>query len=122
MIISFQTWTLVAEEGFQYVKLTFLEFKLEDHSSCAYDYVEISYDGYSQKICGSRTFEEFTSTSNTMTVKMKTDYIETRKGFRARWSSTNTSPFQTTNQLENDESGSGKYDGGHELSISLSGI
>ena len=76
MIISFQTWTLVAEEGFQYVKLTFLKFILEDQSSCAYDYVEISYDSYSQKICGTRTGEEFTSTSNTMTVKMKTDNIE----------------------------------------------
>ena len=115
MIISFQIWTLVAEEGFQYVKLTFLRFELEDHSFCAYDYVEISYDGYSQKICGTRTFEEFTSTSNTMTVKIKTDNIVTKSGFRARWISTNTSPFQISNQLENDESGSGKCDVGHRF-------
>ena len=107
MIIFFQTWTLVAEEGFLYVKLTFLKFILEDQSSCSYDYVEISYDSYSQKICGTRTGEEFTSTSNTMTVKMKTDNIERRKGFKARWTSTNTGAAQTTTIPVNEESGSG---------------
>ena len=115
MIIFFQTWVLEAEEGFQYVKLTFLRFELEDHSSCAYDYVEISYDGYSQKICGTRTFEEFTSTSNTMTVKIKTDHIVTKSGFRARWISTNTGPAPTTIQYENDVSGAGKCDVGQRF-------
>ena len=113
MIISFQTWTLVAEEGFQFVKLTFLEFKLEDHSSCSYDYVEICqnyyYEEICQKICGTRSSGEiYTSITNTMTVKMKTDNIITKKGFKARWTSTNIGATQTTIQYENYQTGTGE--------------
>ena len=102
---SGETDDFAVAEGYS-VQLTFLKFNLEPHSSCEYDYVEISYGDYSQKLCGDRSVTDlvYTSTSNTMTLKMKTDQSETRKGFKACWvavevsaTTTSTTPLPFTN-------------------------
>ena len=89
-------------EGYR-VQLTFLKFNLEPESTCRYDYVELSYDDYSEKLCGSRSVKVnetyilvYTSTSNTMTLKMKTDQSDTRKGFKACWVAVETSETTTS--------------------------
>ena len=53
-----------------------------------------------------------------MTVKMKTDNIVTKKGFKAIWTSTNIGAAPTTIQYENYETGTGKCAVGHRFLLS----
>ena len=89
-------------------ELTFKSFDIEAHSSCDYDWVEVSYGSYSQKFCGPNSNGEyyngngdnlgssipgpFTSTGLTMTVKMHTDGSVNWTGFRAVWGASNWAP------------------------------
>ena len=65
--------------------LTFDSFDLESHTSCRYDYVEVSYDSFSQRHCGSSIPGPFTSTGSSMVVKFHSDHINTGTGFSAVW-------------------------------------
>ena len=80
--ILIQEWQLEVPNGFE---LTFKSFDIEAHSSCDYDWVEVSYGSYSEKFCGTSIPGPFTSTGPTMTVRMHTDGYGTRTGFRALW-------------------------------------
>jgi len=79
-----QVWNLSVSQG-KKVQLTFESFELEAQANCGYDYLEISYDSFKQKICGSVKPGPLKSTGNTMTVKFYSDYSETMKGFSAVW-------------------------------------
>ena len=81
--ILVQEWQLEVQNG--YIQLVFVSFDIEGHSSCGYDWVEVSYGSYTEKFCGSSIPGPFTSIGPTMTVKMHTDRSETRTGFRALW-------------------------------------
>ena len=85
--IPFQLWSLSVEPGTQ-LRLTFDSFSLEEpyyYDDCSYDYVEISYDGYSEKFCGHSTPPTITSSSNSMTVKFVSDESTNKKGFNGTW-------------------------------------
>ena len=77
------------EPGTQ-LKLTFDSFFLEDfdyYDDCSYDYVEVSYDGYSEKFCGDSIPPSITSSGNSMTVKFVSDDYSDYDGFSAVWES-----------------------------------
>ena len=76
------------EPGTQ-LKLTFDSFSLEAdyYDDCSYDYVEVSYDGYSEKFCGDSIPPSITSTGNSMTVKFVSDIDYDYDGFSAVWQS-----------------------------------
>ena len=64
--------------------LTFETFDLES-GGCQYDYVEVSYDSYSQRYCGSTIPGPFTSTGSSMVVRFHSNGSQTRTGFSAAW-------------------------------------
>ena len=82
-----QEWTLSATQAGYVVQLTFETFGLEDSANCEYDFVEVSYDSYSEKFCGDSLPGPFVSTGTTMTVRLQTDFSETGQGFKAEWTS-----------------------------------
>jgi len=69
------------------IELTFVDFILEDHSSCAYDYVQVLDTDNSQLIkkCGSTIPDKIISSGNKLTVKFHSDSSVNAKGFRATW-------------------------------------
>ena len=85
------SWIIRAARGH---KITFkvLDFQLENHRSCKKDYLAI-YDGpnmYSPLIgrhCGNKKPFPFTSTSNNLYIRFKTDSNNEYKGFRAVFNS-----------------------------------
>ena len=84
-----QVWQLEAPTDGLHILLTFETFELEDPSSIrgsCYDYVEISYDSYNRRYCGSSIPEPITSTGSSMKVKFHTDASHAFTGFRATWS------------------------------------
>jgi len=81
-----ESWTLHVTGG--RVRLTFTDFDVEYETNCGYDSVEIidTDDSTSLgKFCGTSIPGPVTSTGDHMTVKFKSDYSETRKGFSANW-------------------------------------
>ena len=79
-------WQFEAPAAGLQIVLTFETFELEDSVTCQFDYVEISYDSYIQKYCGTSIPEPHTSTRNRMKVKFHTDHSEVFSGFNATWS------------------------------------
>ena len=83
-------WNISVPAG-HLVTLTFTNFTLElwraGSVSPCYDYVEVSYPGYSEQFCGSSIPGPFTSSDNTMTVKFFSDDSLNYPGFRALWGS-----------------------------------
>ena len=67
------------------IKLTFEAFNLESHSTCKYDFVQISEGSEEEKYCGNAKPSPIISSGNTMTVLFHSDGSETRKGFKATW-------------------------------------
>ena len=69
--------------------LTFTVFSLEPWRagsvSTCYDYVEVSYAGYSDQFCGSSIPGPFTSTGSSMVVRFHSNHVYTRTGFSAVW-------------------------------------
>lgn len=74
------------------VQFNFIDFDVEPHSNCSYDYVAL-YDGESEESpliiqhCGQSVPSPniFTSTSNSLYVRMKADGSVTSKGFQANY-------------------------------------
>ena len=69
------------------IQLTFETFGLENSTNCEYDFVEVSYNSYSEKFCGDSLPGPFVSAGTTMTVRLLTDESETGQGFKAEWRS-----------------------------------
>ena len=65
--------------------LTFEAFHLESSSSCENDYVEVSYDSFSQRYCGTSIPGPFTSTGSSIMVKLHSNERYHGTGFSAVW-------------------------------------
>ena len=61
---------------------------------CAYDYVEVSFGDYSERFCDAQVPGPFSST-DTITVKVHTDYSVTETGFSAVWTAAPASVSDT---------------------------
>ncbi|XP_078284467.1 tolloid-like protein 2 [Rhinoraja longicauda] len=84
------SWTITAPPGHR-VKLAFMEFEIELHQECIYDYLEV-YDGLSERsallgrYCGSKKPETIVTTANNMFLRFISDASVQRKGFQAKHS------------------------------------
>ncbi|XP_055517540.1 LOW QUALITY PROTEIN: tolloid-like protein 2 [Leucoraja erinacea] len=84
------SWTISAPPGHR-VKLAFMEFEMELHQECIYDYLEV-YDGLSERsallgrYCGSKKPETIVTTANKMSLRFFSDASVQRKGFQAQHS------------------------------------
>ncbi|TSM12566.1 Tolloid-like protein 2 [Bagarius yarrelli] len=82
-------WKVTVPEGF-YVALSFQEFELDRHDSCAYDYVEVR-DGSSEtdpllgKFCDRQNPQDIKSSSNQLWIKFVSDDSINRRGFSANF-------------------------------------
>merc|ERR1712110_903008 len=79
-----ETWNLEAASG-KRVKLTFESFRLESHSTCRYDYLQISFGSQEEKYCGSDVPSPIISSGNTMAITFHSDHTKVKKGFKATW-------------------------------------
>ncbi|XP_076818167.1 uncharacterized protein LOC143463537 [Clavelina lepadiformis] len=72
------------------IAISFLDFQLESHSSCSYDYLDIT-DGSDGEVeplgpkCGNELRGFNLSVTNSLTIKFKTDSSRTFEGFRLQW-------------------------------------
>merc|ERR1711874_100956 len=70
------------------IKLQFIDFKIEDHSSCAYDYLMVEdADGtvLLDKTCGTTLPKDVTSRTNTVIVIFHSDGSVSDSGWRIDW-------------------------------------
>eukprot|EP00795_Rhopilema_esculentum_P014104 gene14104-5092_t len=80
-------WVITVQTGHN-VQINFTDFEMEAHSSCSFDYIQIT-DGYGANAtelargCGTTSPGFTQSTGNVMIVKFRSDASVTRKGFRA---------------------------------------
>ncbi|KAG7467220.1 hypothetical protein MATL_G00150980 [Megalops atlanticus] len=93
-------WHIRVRYG-QKIHLRFLEFDLEDDTSCLADYLEIydSYDdiaGFAGRFCGDELPEDLISTGNVMTLKFLSDSSVTAGGFQIEYLAVD-SPVDPTN-------------------------
>ena len=109
-----QEWTLSATQAGYVVQLTFETFGLEDSANCEYDFVEVSYDSYSEKFCGVSIPGPIVSTGTTMTVRLQTDFSETGQGFKAEWTSIRTTTTSTPGPLLSHPSYPDNYENNYE--------
>jgi len=79
-----ETWNLEVEAGHR-IKLTFEAFNLESHSTCKYDFVQISEGSEEEKYCGKVKPSPIISSGNTMNVTFHSDRSVNRSGFKASW-------------------------------------
>lgn len=74
------------------VKITFVAFDVEQHSSCSYDYLAL-YDGASigdeeiRRFCGATLPPAVSSTGDSLTLRFKTDHSINGDGFHVKWES-----------------------------------
>ncbi|XP_012276352.1 cubilin [Orussus abietinus] len=85
-------WVIEAPSR-QQVKLTVETFRLENHTSCNFDYLEIRNGGYDSspligKYCGTNMPQKITSMSNQIYLKFVSDSSRSEKGFSLLWDST----------------------------------
>ncbi|KAL8573023.1 hypothetical protein ACOMHN_010453 [Nucella lapillus] len=86
---DFCVWKIVAPEG-QRIRLQFIDFSLENHVNCRWDYLELFNGGMPDspsvgRFCG-QNVTSFLSQSNTIRVVFKTDFSAAARGFRATYS------------------------------------
>ncbi|KAJ8277036.1 hypothetical protein GJAV_G00070750 [Gymnothorax javanicus] len=88
------TWVIVVQQG-HVVQLTFQSMDLEEHRGCEYDYI-IVFDGRTSekqeigRFCGRELPPTLRSSSNIMTVTMKSDSSVELGGFSARYQTSKT--------------------------------
>ncbi|KAH0948163.1 hypothetical protein HN011_006977 [Eciton burchellii] len=75
------------------ILLTVQHFELEEHSGCAFDYLEIRNGGYESapligRYCGTEIPTEIPSQTNQMYIKFVSDYSRSMEGFHIEWDST----------------------------------
>jgi len=89
-----QTYPVTVAAG-KVIKLWFTDFKVEAHSSCKYDWVEIiDNDGTNLlgKSCGMTKPKEIISRTNKLNVKFHSDHNTNYKGFRAEYEAVSSAP------------------------------
>ncbi|KAM3593822.1 uncharacterized protein V6R79_022582 [Siganus canaliculatus] len=75
-----------------YISFFFDSFDLETHSNCQFDYLEIRNGSTAdspliRRLCGSSLPSPVFPQSNTLYLRFKSDYSNTRNGFEATWTS-----------------------------------
>ncbi|XP_078582053.1 cubilin-like isoform X2 [Branchiostoma floridae x Branchiostoma japonicum] len=84
-------WQITVAEG-SAILLTFVDFDLESHSRCVYDYVRV-YDGpdvlapLMVSLCGTNIPQPITSSTHQLTIKFRADYSVAGRGFQAAYHS-----------------------------------
>ena len=80
-------WNLEVPDGSK-INLTFLDFDVEPHYDCQWDYIELSYGASYKRYCGNLTssLPGPIITCDNIKVKFSSDEIENFPGFRAMWS------------------------------------
>uniref|UniRef100_A0AAQ6IL63 Tumor necrosis factor, alpha-induced protein 6 n=1 Tax=Anabas testudineus TaxID=64144 RepID=A0AAQ6IL63_ANATE len=89
------SWHIRVRLG-QRIHLHFLEFDVEDDTSCLADYLEVydSYDdvsGFAGRFCGDYLPDDIISTGNVMTLKFLSDASITAGGFQLQYTAVNAS-------------------------------
>jgi len=96
-----KTYKINAEDTFL---ITFLDFHLENHRNCDFDYLIIK-DGDGSvllpKTCGSTKPDPIKSNTNTAEITFRADESYTYKGFRIKWETTSTGFIQSENYPSN---------------------
>ena len=87
-----QTWNLAVASG-KRIELTFESFDLEAHSTCGYDYVQISFGSVEEKYCVNNKPSPIISPGNTMRVTFHSDETVNMGGFRATWEAIEAGKF-----------------------------
>eukprot|EP00112_Aurelia_sp_Birch-Aquarium-sp1_P005424 Seg1616.5 transcript_id=Seg1616.5/GoldUCD/mRNA.D3Y31 product="MAM and LDL-receptor class A domain-containing protein 2" protein_id=Seg1616.5/GoldUCD/D3Y31 len=93
-------WHLSVPSGS--ISISFVDFELEVHSQCIYDYVQLMSGSVSTKLCGingvgyARNYN-----TSSVTISLRTDSSVARKGFKIFWSNqaVTTLPPTTTKRL-----------------------
>jgi len=98
------------------IKLQFIDFKIEDHSSCAYDYLMVKDDDGTvllDKTCGSTLPKDVTSRTNTVIVIFHSDGSVSDSGWRIDWQKlTNSGPMSSDCGVENAPTTNSRIQGG----------
>merc|ERR1711874_391602 len=98
------------------IKLQFIDFKIEDHSSCAYDYLMVEdADGtvLLDKTCGTTLPKDVTSRTNTVIVIFHSDGSVSDSGWRIDWQKlTNLGPMPSDCGVENAPTTNSRIQGG----------
>merc|ERR1711874_339104 len=98
------------------IKLQFIDFKIEDHSSCAYDYLMVKDDDGTvllDKTCGSTLPKDVTSRTNTVIVIFHSDGSVSDSGWRIDWQKlTNLGPMSSDCGVENVPTTNSRIQGG----------
>lgn len=73
------------------VKLNLKFMDIEEHGSCSYDYLQVTDEGYSLKLCKERWWSQVTYVSNgtSVTVDFISDDMEPKRGFILSYQQTN---------------------------------
>ncbi|XP_078375556.1 uncharacterized protein LOC144658924 [Oculina patagonica] len=95
------TWHLTAKEN-HVIRLHFQSFAIENHPTCANDYVEVRDGGSHRsrtlgKYCGHTVPPFIESSSNVLTIVFSTNDVNTRTGFKAYY---HTKPEKRTSCIE----------------------
>ncbi|XP_066279105.1 CUB and sushi domain-containing protein 2-like [Branchiostoma lanceolatum] len=91
----YQQWNITVDTQ-KVVKLTFVDFDVEDYPDCKADYVVIDdpYEqlGYRRRWCGSCVYKPRTSTKHILYVIFVTDFVIRKTGFSARYEAVDIGP------------------------------
>lgn len=87
------SWNIRVAAG-SIIRLTFVDFEIEDHVKCTFDYLQISdiIDGYSknsQRLCGSASPPYIVSKSNQMKLTFRSDVLTSFRGFHLKYTTGN---------------------------------
>ncbi|XP_011500246.1 PREDICTED: cubilin-like, partial [Ceratosolen solmsi marchali] len=83
------TWNIRISAG-SIIRIAFIDFDIEDHVKCSFDYIEISdiINGYmqnTQRFCGSIIPPFFLSNSNQIKLVFRSDVLASSRGFHLRY-------------------------------------
>ncbi|OXU20544.1 hypothetical protein TSAR_014165, partial [Trichomalopsis sarcophagae] len=83
------TWDIRVAAG-SAIQITFIDFDIEDHIKCGFDYLEISdvINGYVQnprRYCGSTSPPNIVTDSNHIKITFRTDVLTNSRGFHLRY-------------------------------------
>lgn len=96
------------------IRLEFMDFQLEESTSCQYDFVLVMNGSPSSpkalgKYCGNSSKSVVDSTTNVMTVLFKSDETKSKKGFQAYWYAISVTPSPITPTKFPSTNGTGEY-------------
>lgn len=81
-------WKIAVAAG-SLVQLEIMDFDLEEHSSCRYDFIEIfdstSHHTNERRYCGTTYPRTLQSKSNEMTLRFRSDFSTAGRGFHIKY-------------------------------------